>query len=596
VEANQFLTLDYRDAGEDRAFASPAGASIFQEVSRAKGLDYIHPESDSIDYNVQPLLLHKLSQQGPGMAVCDVNRDGLDDFYIGGSRFYKGRFFLQQPGGSFRESDLLPGEEGEDRKREEELGVLFFDADNDRDDDLYLVSGGYEFDITDSSYRDRLFLNEEGKFREAENALPDLLASGSCVKAADFDRDGDLDLFVGGRVRPAYYPLPVDSYLLINDGKGNFSIGNDTCIPGLNRIGLISDALWTDYDNDGWIDLLLAGEWMPMTLLINMAGTFERTIVIGDGEAIGWWNSLASGDFDMDGDMDYVAGNLGGNSLLRASVPYPVSLYVGDYDNNNYLDLIPTTYFTNEQDEPREFPFFGRTDMEKQLSKLRELYPEHKAFGRATIQEIMERLPDATTLLLKGNDQLTSWVENRGHGEFAVHPLPPEAQLAPVFAILTGDYTGDALPDILLTGNDYGNEIREGRYDALNGLLLEGDGQGHFLPLSMQQSGIIIPGDGKSLVQLQAPDSSLLVVSAQNRGPLGLFRSTLPYRAIALERDDCAAIVHLQGNRTYRVELHYGDSYLSQSDRRLWLPSTAQFAEVIGYKGEKRLVAMPEND
>jgi hypothetical protein len=595
VAVNQVMALDYRDAEEDGGHTFPATSSIFREVSKELNLDFIHPESDYIDYNVQPLLLHKLSQLGPGMAVSDVNRDGLDDFYIGGSRFNKGRFFLQQPGGNFLESDLLPGEEGEG-KREEELGVLFFDADNDQDEDLYLVSGGYEFDITDSSYQDRLFLNEDGRFREAKSALPDLLSSGSCVKAADFDRDGDLDLFVGGRVRPAYYPLPVNSYLLINDGEGNFSIGNENCIPGLDEIGLISDALWTDYDNDGWIDLLLAGEWMPLTLMINEAGKFERMIRIGDDQATGWWNSLAAADFDMDGDMDYVAGNLGSNSLLRATVSAPVSLYVGDYDNDNYLDLIPTTYYTNEQDEPTEFPFFGRTDMGKQLSKLKELYPEHKDFGRATIQEIMEKLPGVTTLLLKGNDQLTSWVENRGHGEFIVHPLPPEVQLAPVFAMLTGDFTGDALPDILLTGNDFGNEIREGRYDALNGLLLQGDGKGNFDPLSMQESGIIIPGDGKSLIQLQAPDSSLLVVSAQNRGPLGLFRSAVHYRTISLNPSDCVAIVNLGDSLSYREELYYGNSYLSQSGRRLWLPSSAKYVEVIDYKGEKRRVPVSEND
>jgi enediyne biosynthesis protein E4 len=595
VGVNQVLRVDYRDARQENLLSDPEHTTIFKEVSKEWGLDYIQQESDYIDYNVQPLLLHKLSQLGPGIAVSDVNRDGLDDIYIGGSRFHKGRFFLQQAGGNFLESDLLPGKEGEG-KREEELGVLFFDADNDHDEDLYLVSGGYEFDIADSSYQDRLFLNENGSFREAEHALPDLLSSGSCVKAADFDRDGDLDLFVGGRVRPAYYPLPVNSYLLINDGHGNFSVGNDSCIPVLNEIGLISDALWTDFDNNGWVDLLLAGEWMPLTLVINEEGKFERTIPIGDDQAIGWWNSLASADFDMDGDMDYVAGNLGGNSLLKASATAPVSLYVGDYNNDNFLDLIPTTYFTNEQDELEEFPFFGRTDMEKQLSRLKELFPEHRAFGQATVKEIMQKLPDATTLLLKANDQMTSWVENRGNGEFIINQLPPEVQLAPVFAILTGDFTGDGLPDIILTGNDYGNEIREGRYDALNGMLLQGNGQGDFHPVPMLQSGIIIPGDGKSLVKLQAQDSSLLIASGQNQGPLGLFQSSVPYHTVVVNPFDCAAIIHLKDSLSYREELYYGNSYLSQSYRRLWLPAPVQYVELIDYKGVRRRVSVPKND
>ncbi|TFH19628.1 MAG: RNA-binding protein, partial [Bacteroidia bacterium] len=310
VSTNQNLVVNFENA---KAVAIPLPIEtdlIFKEVSKESGVDYSHPESDYIDFNVQALLLHKFSQLGPGIAVSDVNQDGLDDFYVGGSHFNKGRFFLQQSNGTFLDMDLLPGVDGES-KREEELGVLFFDADNDNDEDLYLVSGGYEFDLSDPSYQDRLYLNENGSFVLAEDALPDFLASGSCVKAADFDRDGDLDLFVGGRVRPFHYPLPVSSYLLINDGQGNFSLGNKAYAPQLEEIGLISDALWTDYDNDGWIDLLLAGEWMPLTLLKNSSGKLDQRIQIGGEKAVGWWNSLASADFDMDGDMDYVAGNLG---------------------------------------------------------------------------------------------------------------------------------------------------------------------------------------------------------------------------------------------------------------------------------------------
>jgi len=595
VQANQELLVDIRNATMPGIHVNPDTDLIFRDVSKNLGLEYIHPESDFIDYNVQALLLHKLSQLGPGLAASDVNRDGLEDLYLGGSRFHKGRFFIQQAEGHFIERDLLPGEGGEN-KREEELGVLFFDADQDGDEDLYVVSGGYEFDISDSSYQDRLFMNEGGNFQEATNALPDFLSSGSCVRAADFDRDGDLDLFVGGRVLPAYYPLPVNSYLLINNGEGKFSMGNETYIPELNEVGLISDALWTDFNNDGWVDLLLAGEWMPLTLLVNEAGVFDRSIQIGGDEALGWWNSLASADFDMDGDMDYVAGNLGSNSLLRASEKSPVSLYVGDYDNDSYLDLIPTSYFTNEEDMLTEYPFFGLTDMGKQLNKFKDIYTEYKAFGQASIDEVMSRLPDATRLLLKVNFQLTSFIENRGHGEFVINPLPAEVQLAPVFAILTGDFTGDASPDILLTGNDFGNEVREGRYDALNGLLLQGDGQGNFHPLPMQESGIFIPGDGKSLVKLAAPDGSLLVASGENRGPLGVFRSQVPYPSLTLEPFDYAVIISLQDGRTYREELYHGNSYLSQSSRRLWFPSSAQSVEVVTYSGEKRMVSMHKNE
>lgn len=590
VSANTKILLQFEDALPGILSAPKDSSRIFEELSNEYEVDFWHPESDYIDFNVQRLLMHKLSQYGPGLAVSDVNQDGLDDFYVGGSHFHKGSFFIQNLNGTFQKQDLLQGI-ADSTYREEELGLLFFDADMDQDEDLYLVSGGYEFDISDSSYQDRLFINEDGRFKQAMNALPEFLHSGSCVKAADFDRDGDLDLFVGGRVLPYNYPLPVSSYLLINDGNGEFTLDSSVA-PLLKDIGLISDALWTDYDKDGWVDLMLAGEWMPLTILKNSGGSFDEAIYIGDDRAIGWWNSLASVDFDLDGDMDYVAGNLGANALTRTNEKEPVHIYAGDYDNNKSLDLIPTTYYRSESGEYMEYPFYGRKDMEKQIRHFQELFKEHKDYGEAPIEEVMARLPDVTQIKLMANYQLTSMIENHGDGNFTVKELPPEAQLAPVFAILTGDFNGDQLPDILLSGNDFGNEVGNGRFDALNGLLLVGDGQGSFDPVRMQESGIVIPGDGKSLVKILASDGSLVVVSGQNQGKLGMFRSEVSYKSIGLKPFDCAAIIHLKDQRTYRQEIHYGDSFLSQSARRLWLPEHVAKVEIIDYQGTLREAAI----
>ena len=587
VTVNQTLDVRLEDASPAEKRLEAMNPRLFTESGATLGIDFTHPEFDYIDYNVQRLLLHKLSQYGPGIAVSDVNGDGLDDFYVGGSHFYKGTFFIQQSDGQFAGVDLLPGQGGE-TKREEELGILFFDADNDEDEDLYLVSGGYEFDISDSSYRDRLFKNEDGKFVQDTSALPEFISSGSCVKAADFDRDGDLDLFVGGRVLPHYYPLPVSSYLLINDGAGNFSIGNADHASALDDLGLISDALWTDYDNDGWMDLLLAGEWMPVTLLKNESGTFSDPIHLGGDQAIGWWNSLAAMDFDMDGDMDYVAGNLGANSLLKTDRDHPVTLYAGDYDNNQSLDLIPTNYYLDEAGALIEYPFFGRKDMEMQIGQFRKIFEKHSDFGEASIDEVMSRLPDVTQVRLSANYQLSSYFENLGNGEFAVSALPAEAQLAPIFAMLAGDFTGDQVPDLLLTGNDYGNEVGNGRFDALNGLVLAGDGKGAFTPLTMQNSGILIPGDGKSLVRLPSADSTLLVVAGQNQGKLLTFTSAMESFPIDLDPLDCAVIVHLSDNRSYKQEISYGDTFLSQSSRHIWLSSAVRRIEIIDYLGNKR--------
>jgi enediyne biosynthesis protein E4 len=601
VPVNQVLTVKFENATSLALSPSHPLTPLFSDATASLGINYTHPESDYIDFNVQRLLMHKLSQYGPALAAADVNGDGLDDLYLGGSHFNKGKFFIQKPDGRFEMTDLLPGPDG-DAKREEELGALFFDADNDGDNDLYLVSGGYEFPIADTAYQDRLFLNENGRFVLAKNAVPRFLSSGSCVKAADFDRDGDLDLFVGGRVMPNEYPMPVSSFILKNDGKGHFSIANDEVAPMLKDIGLVCDALWTDFDNDGWVDLLLAGEWMPLVLLKN-----ERGILTSHSSplapASGWWNSLAAADFDLDGDMDYVAGNLGLNTLLKASGKQPIGLYTADFDvnktdktnpaaelnHNKGLDALPSAYFTDKNGKLTEFPYFGRADMDKQLVKVKKLYLRHREYGAATMHEVLGQFPGSNPLVLKADYFKTSYIENLGGGKFALHELPVEAQLAPVYGMVTGDFNNDNLPDVLLTGNDFGTEVSMGRYDALNGLLLLGDGKGNFTPTTMQQSGVCIPGDGKSLARLQAAGGNSLVAAGQNRGPLKVFKTEISKgKIVELKPLDCAAIVRLQDGRTYREELPYGNSFLSQSARRLWLPDGAVSFEIIDFQGNKR--------
>ncbi len=566
-------------------------STFFTDVTALLNINFIHRESDYIDYNVQRLLPHKLSQYGPGMAVSDINGDGLDDFYIGGSHFNKGTFFIQQANGSFEMQDLLPGPDG-DAKMEEELGVLFFDADNDGDADLYLANGGYEFELSDSVYQDKLFLNENGKFRLAKNALPQFLCSSSCVKAADYDRDGDLDLFVGGRVLPFEYPTPVSSYLLQNDGKGNFTIANQTAAPGLDKIGLVCDGLWTDYDNDGWVDLLIAGEWMPVTFFHNIKGKLDPGSIIQIPNSTGWWNSLSAADFDLDGDMDYVAGNLGLNTLLRSSEKRSIGLYFADYDDNKGLDPFLSAFFPDKKGQLKEFPFFVRGDMDMQLPKLKGLFPRHYMYGEATIQDVVERFSNVKPTVYKANQLKTCYIENLGGNQFRLHELPLQVQLAPVYAMISGgDFNGDALPDLLLCGNDYGTEVGMGRYDALNGLLLAGNGKGGFTPLTMQESGVCIPGDAKSLVELQGADGSVLIAAGQNRGPLKVFKKNTPKgKYVSLNALDCAGTVRLADGRTYRIELPYGHGFLSQSARRLSLPDQTKSLEIADYQGNKRVI------
>ncbi len=593
VAANQALQLTAKDASVPTEEIAERPDPVFQEISRLLGIDFVHRDSNFIDFNVQRLLPHKLSQFGPALAVGDVNGDGLDDFYIGGAHFHKGTFYIQHTDAdgqaTFRKEDLLPEGDG----LEEELGVLFFDADQDGDDDLYLVSGGNEFPIVHASYQDRLYLNDGGRFTLAQGALPELLKSGSCVRAADYDRDGDLDLFVGGRVQPAEYPKPVSSYLLRNDSEGGqvkFNLMNDEGAPMLNNIGMVCDAVWSDHNQDGWVDLVLAGEYMPVTVLENKEGKFEDVTTAELSKASGWWNSLTPVDYDMDGDMDYVAGNLGLNTLLRADEHRYVAAYGADFDGNRGFDIIPSAFFPNKEGKPAEFPYFQRVDMEKQVIKVKKLYPKHREFAEAEMQELLKHFPESEPLVLRAQELRSSLIENTGDGNYKVHALPLEAQLAPVYGIVAEDFTGDGIPDLLLSGNDYGAEVGMGRYDAFNGLLLIGDGAGNFKPTTMQASGIHITGDGKSLAALTTADGSQVVLASQNQGKLQAYRLRKNVKSIPLKADDCTAVIQLKDGRSMRKALTYGEGFQSQSTRRLFLPAQAAQVEIINYKGEKRVV------
>lgn len=307
---------------------------------------------------------------------------------------------------------------------------------------------------------------------------------------------------------------------------------------------------------------------MPLTFFRNKKWRAGSRLRIQIPNSIGWWNSLTAGDFDLDGDMDYVAGNLGLNTLLRSSETRSIGLYFADFDDNKGLDPLLSAFFPDKQGQLAEFPFFVRGDMDMQLPKLRGLFPRHYMYGEATIQDVVERFPKVKPTVYKANQLKTCYIENLGGNKFTLRELPLQAQLAPVYGMISGgDFNGDALPDLLLCGNDYGTELSMGHYDALNGLLLTGNGKGGFMPVSMQESGICIPGDAKSLVELQAADGNLLIAAGQNRScPLKVFKKAVTKKKyVSLNALDCAGIIRLTDGRTYRVELPYGHGFLSQS-------------------------------
>lgn len=593
VSVNQLLTVDIKNAqGQPAAVNALATGNLFTEVTSTVKANYKSFEVDFIDFNEQRLLPHKLSDYGPALVSGDIDGNGLDDIIVSGSGDYPASMMLQQADGKFMLKPI-PMPKGQDIRRPESLGTLLFDADNDGDLDIYFASGSNEYPAGTKSYQDWFFLNDgKGNFSFNGDALPANYTSKSCVKAADIDNDGDLDLFIGGRVLPGQYPLPVSSFIYRNDtqnGKVKFTDITNQVAPGLKDIGLICDALWTDFDNDGQVDLIIAGEWMPLQFFKNNKGKLENvSSASGINDEKGWWNSITAGDFDNDGDIDYIAGNLGKNSFYRASKQYPVNMYAKDFDKNKSIDIITTVYLPDEKGVLKEFPAQTREEHVDQIPLLKKKFLQYKDFGRATITDIFspDELKDA--LKLQANNFETSYVENLGNGKFKLHTLPLPAQMAPLYAGVAEDFNHDGNLDIAFTGNDFGTEVGNGRYDALNGIMLLGDGKGNFSALSIVQSGIFIPGDGRALIRLKGANNSYLLAASQNNGLLKVFRSKSSYQFYPILPTDKYCLLTLKNGKKRKLELYNGESYLSQSSAAVAADETISSIEVVNNKNEKR--------
>ena len=518
VPADQTLTLAYADAvpGASRP-ARPSEPRLFEDVTARSGLDHRHQENPFIDFNYEPLLPHLYSRNGPPLAVGDVNGDGLDDAFAGGASKQAGHFFVQGGDGRFRAQPL------EHDVKKEDVGARLFDADGDGDLDLFVASGGSEFPPRSRFYQDRLYVNDgRGGFAPDSLALPPMPTSGGAVAAGDYDLDGDLDLFVGGRVVPGQWPYPPRSYLLENrstpGGPPRFTDVTAEAYAGWQNVGMVTDALWTDFDGDGRPDLVVAGEWMPLKLYRNAGGRFEDvTGETGLAHTSGWWRSLAAGDFDGDGDEDLLAGNLGLNATLKASPEEPVRVVAGDFDRNGSLDAVTFHYIDGE-----EAPLHARDDLLRQLLPLRKRFPNYRTFAEATSHEVLTSEEQARAYTLQAELFESSLFENRGGGRFARRALPTEAQLAPVQGMTTGDFDGDGHLDALLVGNFYPTEVVLGRYDASVGLFLKGDGAGAFTPVLGTTSGFLVEGDARAVETLRT-SGGLGVVVTQNDDDVLLF-------------------------------------------------------------------------
>lgn len=598
VKADQVLTINSKDA--DLMYTSVknvlAKGTLFRDITDSAGVHFVHQQRDYIDFNIQKMLPHKLSEYGPALTVGDIDGNGLDDFICGGAAGNSAQLFLQQANGRFVQRSLLSVSEAAG-KASDDLGLLLFDADGDGDLDLYITSGGYENEPNSPVYQDRLYVNDgKGNFHYDSLALPENLNSKLCVRAADYDHDGRPDLFVSGRVIPGQYPEPVDSRIYHNDshdGHIHFTDVTATVAKDLLHIGMVCDASWTDFDGDGWPDLVLAGEWMPVTFLKNDKGVFHNvTAGTGIGDQSGWWNSIVAGDFDNDGDIDYVVGNLGLNSFYKASDQYPVRVYGKDFDKNGIYDMITSLYLPDRNGDKQEFPAESRDDLLKQMNFLRRKFPDYKSYAVATMDKVLDADLRKGALMLQANNFRSCLLRNDGNGKFTLLPLPVEAQFSVPNGMVADDFDGDGKLDLALTGNDYGTDPSNGRYDALNGLLLKGDGKGGFSSQTILQSGLYIPGNGKALVKLRSAKGGYLLVASQNRGPIKIFSLKRNVQCIPVQPSDVSALITYRNGTRRKEELYYGSSFLSQSGRFISLDEQVQSLKITNTKGEVRSILL----
>jgi len=518
IGTNRTITLRNKDAQPPGQKTPVTVNPLFIEESSRKILDFKHIENEFVDFRKQILLPHMLSTQGPRIAKADVNDDGIEDLYIGGAKDSPGCFFIHGKNGTFTKRKQACFEED---KASEDIGAAFFDADGDKDPDLYVVTGGNEFPKDSPELQDHLYLNDgNGNFTASLGQIPDMLTSGSCVKPGDIDNDGDLDLFVGGRLVPGSYPLAPRSYILENDGKGYFRDVTESYNRELLSPGMVTDAVWTDFNGDRQLDLIIVGEWMGIRVFLHSGDMLtEITDQCGTGNSTGWWNSILAGDFDGDGDEDYVAGNLGLNSQIRATSAEPATIYAKDFDNNGSFEGIMCFYI-----QGISYPFYAKDDLQDQLPFIGRKYPTYESYTRQTISDIFTPAELKNAMVLKASVFETSYIENKGNNQFELIPLPREAQFSPVYAIHSGDFNHDGNKDLILAGNFFGTRIRFGHYNATKGLFLAGNGKGHFNVVPYPESGFRIEGEVRDITEVRQPSGERLLIFVLNNDSVKLYK------------------------------------------------------------------------
>nr|MBX2871061.1 VCBS repeat-containing protein [Saprospiraceae bacterium] len=512
---NQTLPIKYANASTPTD-AREVIPSFFTTIPAQAKLNHLAKEDDFDDFQRESLLPHKMSREGPALAVGDVNKDGLDDCYIGGSKGTPGSLYIQQPDGTFQASQSTIFQ---NNKAGEEVDAVFFDMDDDGDLDLYVVNGSNEFELDSKWYQDQIYINRDGQFRAALNPFSqEMKVSGSVVCPHDFDGDGDLDLFVGGRQTPGQYPHPGTSVIWRNESTPGHIHFTKFEEPLLDRLGMVTDALWADVDGDQQKELIVVGEWMSPQVLKFDGKDFSS---ISQGTAlekeVGWWFCIEAADVDQDGDLDLVAGNLGLNSKYQASIASPFQIFAKDFDQTGTLDIV----LAFEQNE-EVFPLRGRECSSNQMPFIKKKFPDYHSFASANMQEVYGEENLATSLQFSASNFASTYFENKGNGQFAPKALPRAAQVTTTRKIITHDANGDGHLDLLLLGNRYDFEVETPRQDAGYGTLLLGNGQGDFRASMAYESGLFVKGSVVDAAEMTLSDGQQALLIAKNNAYLQL--------------------------------------------------------------------------
>ncbi|MGK0420425.1 MAG: hypothetical protein ACJAT9_000083 [Polaribacter sp.] len=518
ITANTILKVRHSDAvmdenQKDKVKRKPL---LKQISSKSIGISYKHLENEFDEFKEEILLPHNISQNGPYSSVADVNNDGLEDLFIGGSKDTSGILYLQNKEGKFKRSISQPWEKD---KASEDLGVLFFDIDNDNDKDLFITSGGSEYKQGNPKLQDRIYLNDgKGFFTKTINRLPKIYESSQCVKESDIDNDGDLDLFIGTRLISGKYTHPASSYFLINN-NGFFKKSSQKNIKEFENLGMVTDASFSDIDNDGDEDLLVVGEWMQIQVFENKKGFFKNaTNKYGlNNLSRGFWWSITKGDLDNDGDDDFIVGNLGRNNKFKATKEHPFKVYANDFDNNGTNDVVLAKYYKDAY-----VPLRGKECTTQQMPYVSEKFKDYHSFASSKLLDILpkDKIEGAVIYQIENFESIVLINEN---GRFKNTSLPIEAQVSPIKDAMINDFNNDGYQDVILIGNHYGVEVETTRYDAGNGLILLGDGKNNFTSLSSIKSGVNLSKDSRSISSLKLMDKNILVITS-NKDSLNIIK------------------------------------------------------------------------